>query len=121
MTYSISAFGSAEYRSLHICKVSAVSGITYALPETGVSGRQHRLDPKLSSGFGKDIRHRHTASLPSPSLYEWDGEGNAFCAQVVTVNDYLARRDSEWVGQVHRFLGLQVGLVQQGLDVRFLT
>ncbi len=41
--------------------------------------------------------------------------------QVVTVNDYLARRDSEWVGQVHRFLGLQVGLVQQGLDVRFLT
>lgn len=42
-------------------------------------------------------------------------------AQVVTVNDYLARRDSEWVGQVHRFLGLQVGLVQQGLDVRFLT
>jgi preprotein translocase subunit SecA len=35
--------------------------------------------------------------------------------QVVTVNDYLARRDSEWVGQVHRFLGLRVGLVQQGL------
>ena len=47
--------------------------------------------------------------------------GSAFCLQVVTVNDYLARRDSEWVGQVHRFLGLQVGLVQQGLDVRFLT
>lgn len=37
---------------------------------------------------------------------------------VVTVNDYLARRDSEWVGQVHRFLGLSVGLVQQGLTVR---
>ncbi len=36
---------------------------------------------------------------------------------VVTVNDYLARRDSEWVGQVHRFLGLEVGLVQQGLNV----
>ncbi len=36
---------------------------------------------------------------------------------VVTVNDYLARRDSEWVGQVHRFLGLTVGLVQQGLTV----
>ena len=31
------------------------------------------------------------------------------------MNDYLARRDSEWVGQVHRFLGLRVGLVQQGL------
>ena len=36
--------------------------------------------------------------------------------QVVTVNDYLARRDSEWVGQVHKFLGLRVGLVQQGLN-----
>ena len=32
------------------------------------------------------------------------------------MNDYLARRDSEWVGQVHRFLGLRVGLVQQGLS-----
>jgi preprotein translocase subunit SecA len=31
---------------------------------------------------------------------------------VVTVNDYLARRDSEWVGQVHKFLGLSVGLIQ---------
>lgn len=31
------------------------------------------------------------------------------------VNDYLARRDCEWVGQVHRFLGLSVGLVQQGM------
>ena len=37
---------------------------------------------------------------------------------VVTVNDYLAKRDSEWVGQVHKFLGLEVGLVQQGLSVR---
>lgn len=34
---------------------------------------------------------------------------------VVTVNDYLARRDCEWVGQVHRFLGLTVGLIQQGM------
>ena len=32
---------------------------------------------------------------------------------VVTVNDYLARRDAEWMGQVHRFLGLSVGLIQQ--------
>nr|AKE98980.1 preprotein translocase subunit SecA [Bangia fuscopurpurea] len=34
---------------------------------------------------------------------------------IVTVNDYLARRDSEWVGQIHRFLGLSVGLIQQDL------
>ena len=31
---------------------------------------------------------------------------------VVTVNDYLARRDSEWMGQVYRFLGMEVGLIQ---------
>ena len=41
----------------------------------------------------------------------------SWLSQVVTVNDYLARRDSEWVGQVHRFLGLSVGLVQAGLSV----
>ena len=34
----------------------------------------------------------------------------------MTVNDYLARRDSEWVGQVHRFLGLEVGLIQQSME-----
>jgi len=33
----------------------------------------------------------------------------------VTVNDYLARRDAEWMGQVHRFLGLSVGLIQQDM------
>ena len=34
---------------------------------------------------------------------------------VVTVNDYLARRDSEWMGQVYRFLGMDVGLIQNGM------
>ncbi len=34
----------------------------------------------------------------------------------MTVNDYLARRDSEWVGQVHKFLGLEVGLVQASME-----
>jgi preprotein translocase subunit SecA len=35
---------------------------------------------------------------------------------VVTVNDYLARRDAEWMGQIHRFLGLSVGLIQSGMS-----
>ena len=34
---------------------------------------------------------------------------------IVTVNDYLARRDSEWMGKVHRFMGLSVGLIVHGL------
>ncbi|KAJ1382560.1 SecA, preprotein cross-linking domain, partial [Sesbania bispinosa] len=44
---------------------------------------------------------------------------NALTAEgvhVVTVNDYLAQRDAEWMGRVHRFLGLSVGLIQRGMD-----
>nr|YP_001293505.1 preprotein translocase subunit SecA [Rhodomonas salina]A6MVS6.1 RecName: Full=Protein translocase subunit SecA [Rhodomonas salina]ABO70845.1 preprotein translocase subunit A [Rhodomonas salina] len=43
---------------------------------------------------------------------------NALCGygvHIVTVNDYLARRDAEWVGQVPKFLGLSVGLIQEGM------
>src|SRR5206468_12033362 len=35
---------------------------------------------------------------------------------VVTVNDYLAKRGSEWMGRLYRFLGLTVGVIQHGLD-----
>ncbi|KAJ0024640.1 hypothetical protein Pint_08103 [Pistacia integerrima] len=37
---------------------------------------------------------------------------------VVTVNDYLAQRDAEWMGRVHRFLGLSVGLIQRGMTAK---
>lgn len=36
---------------------------------------------------------------------------------IVTVNDYLAKRDSEWMGQIYRFLGLKVGLIQNGMQI----
>jgi len=35
---------------------------------------------------------------------------------IVTVNDYLASRDAEWMGQIHRFLGLEVGCIQNDMD-----
>ena len=35
---------------------------------------------------------------------------------VVTVNDYLAKRDMEWIGQIHKFLGLSVGLIQANMS-----
>jgi preprotein translocase subunit SecA len=63
---------------------------------------------EMKTGEGKTL----VAVLPA-YLNALSGKG----VHVVTVNDYLARRDSEWVGQVHRFLGLEVGLVQQGLPV----
>src|SRR2546422_11238037 len=39
-----------------------------------------------------------------------------FRSHVITVNDYLARRDSEWMGRLYKFLGLTVGVIQHGLD-----
>ncbi len=62
---------------------------------------------EMKTGEGKTL----VATLPS-YLNALTGKG----AHVVTVNDYLARRDAEWMGQVHRFLGLEVGLIQQGMS-----
>uniref|UniRef100_A0A7I4C591 chloroplast protein-transporting ATPase n=1 Tax=Physcomitrium patens TaxID=3218 RepID=A0A7I4C591_PHYPA len=61
---------------------------------------------EMRTGEGKTL----VAVLPA-FLNCLTGQG----VHVVTVNDYLARRDCEWVGQVHRFLGLRVGLIQQGM------
>ena len=62
---------------------------------------------EMKTGEGKTL----VALLPTflNALY---GRG----AHVITVNDYLAKRDAEYVGQVHRFLGLTVGLVQENMD-----
>jgi len=61
---------------------------------------------EMKTGEGKTL----VATLPS-YLNALTGAG----VHVVTVNDYLARRDAEWMGQVHRFLGLSVGLIQQDM------
>jgi len=59
---------------------------------------------EMKTGEGKTL----VATLPA-YLNALSGRG----VHVVTVNDYLARRDAEWMGQIHRFLGLNVGLIQQ--------
>ncbi|KAL4603945.1 hypothetical protein ACB092_10G160100 [Castanea dentata] len=61
---------------------------------------------EMRTGEGKTL----VAILPA-YLNALTGKG----VHVVTVNDYLARRDCEWVGQVPRFLGLKVGLIQQNM------
>lgn len=61
---------------------------------------------EMKTGEGKTL----VATLAS-YLNALTGKG----VHVITVNDYLARRDAEWMGQVHRFLGLSVGLIQQGM------
>jgi len=62
---------------------------------------------EMKTGEGKTL----VATLPA-YLNALKGKG----VHIITVNDYLARRDAEWMGQVHRFLGLTVGLIQQSMD-----
>jgi len=61
---------------------------------------------EMKTGEGKTL----VAVMPA-YLNALAGEG----VHVVTVNDYLAKRDSEWMGKVHRFMGLTVGLIVHGL------
>jgi preprotein translocase subunit SecA len=62
---------------------------------------------EMKTGEGKTL----VATLPA-YLNALTGRG----VHVITVNDYLARRDAEWMGQVHRFLGLSVGLIQSEMN-----
>ena len=62
---------------------------------------------EMKTGEGKTL----VATLPA-YLNGLAGKG----VHVITVNDYLAKRDSEWMGKIHQFLGLNVGVIVHGLD-----
>src|SRR5215813_66557 len=62
---------------------------------------------EMVTGEGKTL----VATLPA-YLNALEGKG----VHVVTVNDYLARRDSEWMGRIYRFLGMTVGVIQHELN-----
>ncbi|MEZ0214541.1 MAG: preprotein translocase subunit SecA, partial [Xanthobacteraceae bacterium] len=62
---------------------------------------------EMKTGEGKTL-----VATTAVYLNALSGKG----VHVVTVNDYLARRDSEWMGRVYRFLGLTVGVIVHGLD-----
>ena len=71
----------------------------------GIILHQGRI-AEMKTGEGKTL----VATLPA-YLNALTGEG----VHVITVNDYLAKRDSEWMGKVYRFLGLSVGLIIAGM------
>ncbi len=71
----------------------------------GIALHQGRI-AEMRTGEGKTL----VATLPS-YLNAIAGKG----VHVVTVNDYLARRDAEWMGKIHRFLGLSVGVAVSGM------
>lgn len=72
----------------------------------GIILHQGRI-AEMKTGEGKTL----VATLPA-YLNALSGEG----VHIVTVNDYLARRDSEWMGKVYRYMGLSVGLIVHDLD-----
>ena len=72
----------------------------------GIVLHQGRI-AEMKTGEGKTL----VATLPA-YLNALSGRG----VHIVTVNDYLAKRDSEWMGKVHRFLGLEVGLIIHGVE-----
>ena len=72
----------------------------------GIVLHQGRI-AEMKTGEGKTL----VATLPS-YLNALSGQG----VHIVTVTDYLARRDSEWMGKVHRFMGLSVGLAVPGME-----
>ena len=74
--------------------------------EGGIILHQGRI-AEMKTGEGKTL----VATLPV-YLNALSGKG----VHIVTVNDYLAKRDSEWMGKVYRYLGLSVGLVVHGIE-----
>ncbi|PKM82347.1 MAG: preprotein translocase subunit SecA [Firmicutes bacterium HGW-Firmicutes-14] len=72
----------------------------------GIVLHQGRI-AEMKTGEGKTL----VATLPA-YLNALTGRG----VHIITVNDYLARRDSEWMGRIYKFLGLSVGLIVHGLD-----
>ena len=72
----------------------------------GIILHQGRIS-EMKTGEGKTL----VATLPA-YLNALTGKG----VHIITVNDYLARRDSEWMGKLYKFLGLSVGLVVNGLE-----
>ncbi|HHX20117.1 MAG TPA: preprotein translocase subunit SecA [Clostridiaceae bacterium] len=72
----------------------------------GIILHQGRI-AEMRTGEGKTL----VATLPA-YLNALNGEG----VHIITVNDYLAHRDSEWMGKIYRYLGLSVGLIVHGLD-----
>ncbi|MEP6962312.1 MAG: preprotein translocase subunit SecA, partial [Acidobacteriota bacterium] len=63
---------------------------------------------EMQTGEGKTL-----AAVPAVAWYARQGKG----VHVMTVNDYLARRDAVWMGEIYRWLGLSVAHVQQGMTI----
>ncbi|HET9260358.1 MAG TPA: preprotein translocase subunit SecA [Acidimicrobiia bacterium] len=78
----------------------------YDVQIVGAAALHHGMVAEMKTGEGKTL----VSTMPA-YLNALSGRG----VHMVTVNDYLAGRDAEWMGQVHRFLGMTVGLIQNNM------
>ncbi|MEX2133736.1 MAG: preprotein translocase subunit SecA [Acidimicrobiia bacterium] len=79
----------------------------YDVQVVGAAALHHGMVAEMKTGEGKTL----VSTMPA-YLNALSGEG----VHMVTVNDYLASRDADWMGQIYKFLGLSVGLIQNGMD-----
>ena len=79
----------------------------YLVQIAGALALHHGCVAEMSTGEGKTL----TATLPV-TVTGWRGKG----CHVITVNDYLAQRDAEWMRPIYEFCGLRIGYIQQGMS-----
>src|SRR5215471_2690377 len=103
-------FGTSNDRRIRAsrARVDAINALEKELEQLSDEALRARTDEfRKQLGDGKAL----VATLPV-YLNALAGRG----VHVVTVNDYLAKRDAEWMGQIYKFLGLSVGVIVHGLD-----
>jgi preprotein translocase subunit SecA len=106
-----------DWRSTNLPEVIALAGVV-AERVLGLKMFDVQLQGALALTAGKIVEMqtgegKTLAAVPAIVWYARAGAG----VHVMTVNDYLARRDAQWMGGIYEFLGLSVGHLQQGMDI----
>ncbi len=114
---SDSALKAIDWRSLGLAEVIALTAVAaervlglkmFDVQLRGALALTAGKIAEMQTGEGKTL-----AAVPAVAWYAKSGQG----VHVMTVNDYLARRDAQWMGGIYEFLGLSVGHIQQGMDL----
>ena len=110
----LKAIGKRAHDLLEIIAVTAVVAarvlglVMFNVQLRGAQALAQGKIAEMQTGEGKTL-----AAVPAIVGYAKEGQG----VHVMTVNDYLARRDAKWMGPIYEFLGLSVGCIQQGMGV----
>ena len=110
----LKAVGQRVHDLLEIVALTAVVAarvlglVMFDVQLRGALGLAHGKIVEMQTGEGKTL-----AAVPAVVGYAKEGRG----VHVMTVNDYLARRDAKWMGPIYESLGLSVGCIQQGMGV----